>query len=46
MMVVLEMKGGGGVGLLVQKFLRYMVYESYGISVVNNKMFINKKLDK
>ena len=44
MMVVLEMKEGGG--LLVQKFLRYRVYGSYGISVVNTKMFINKKLDK
>ena len=43
-MAVLEMKGGGG--LLVQKFLRYSVYGSYGISVVNTKMSINKKLDK
>ena len=42
-MVVLEMKGGEGV--LIQKFLRYRVYESYGISVVNTKMFVNKKLD-
>ena len=33
-------------GLLVQKFLRYRVYVSYGISVVNTMMFINKKLDK
>ena len=38
--------GGGGGGLLVQKFLRYRVYGSYGVSVVNTKMFINKKLDK
>ena len=38
--------GGGGGGLLVQKFLRYRVYGSYGISVVNTKMFINKKLGK
>ena len=44
MLTVLEMKGGGG--LLVQKFLRYGVYGLYGISVVNTKMFINKKLDK
>ena len=42
-MVVLEMKGGG---VLVQKFLLYRVYEAYGISVVNTKMFINKQLDK
>ena len=33
-------------GLLVQKFLRYRVYGLHGISVVNTKMFINKKLDK
>ena len=31
-------------GLLVQKFLRYRVYGSYGISVVNTKMFINKNI--
>ena len=43
MMVVLDMKGG----LLVQKFLVLStVYRSYGISVVNTKMFINKKLHK
>ena len=46
-MVVLEMKrGGGGGGVLVQKFLRYRVCGSYGISVVNTKVFNNKKLDK
>ena len=36
------MCGGGGVtGSKV-----YTVYGSYGISVANTKMFINKKLDK
>ena len=43
-MVVLEMREGEG--LMVQTFLQYRVYGSYGISVVNIKMFINKKLDK
>ena len=43
-MVVLEMKGVGG--FTGTKFLRYRVYVSYGISVINTKMFINKKLDK